>query len=239
MTRATPLSTIDRKEGEPSGDRWHCAWPAAHFLVQRSWESSARRFGRRGSGQAGPFPRSPAHPGARSVRPDGRHTSAKTAGGRPGRARAQLEEIARRSGLAGMSLAGRVPGDADARSWHPSGGCQRMAGGSRCYRAGENPPMTNEPPDEPPPAMFGLPPSARGLAARPPTDPADHAEDFSRRYAEDLDIVAGQAMLDFKLADGQRVPATPPGTGSTTASFPATGRAAPSRRPDRSRSIPA
>ena len=51
--------------------------------------------------------------------------------------------------------------------------------------------------------MIGLPPSLRGLPARPPTDPADHSEDFSRRYAEDLDIVAGQAMLDLKLADGQ------------------------------------
>jgi hypothetical protein len=33
----------------------------------------------------------------------------------------------------------------------------------------------------------------------PPPDPADHAEDFSLRYAEDVDIVAGQAMLDLGI----------------------------------------
>jgi len=38
---------------------------------------------------------------------------------------------------------------------------------------------------------------------KPPSDPADHAEDFSRRYAEDLDIVAGQVMLDLKIPDNQ------------------------------------
>lgn len=41
------------------------------------------------------------------------------------------------------------------------------------------------------------------MTDKPPTDPADHAEDFSRRYSEDLDIVAGQAMLDLDLADDQ------------------------------------
>ena len=35
----------------------------------------------------------------------------------------------------------------------------------------------------------------------PPPDHADHAEDFSRRYAEALDIAAGQVMLDLGLAD--------------------------------------
>jgi hypothetical protein len=38
---------------------------------------------------------------------------------------------------------------------------------------------------------------------KPPIDPADHAEDFSRRYAEDLDIVAGQAMVDLGIPDNQ------------------------------------
>jgi hypothetical protein len=38
---------------------------------------------------------------------------------------------------------------------------------------------------------------------KPPTDPADHAEDFSRRYAEDLDIVAGQAMMDVGIPNNQ------------------------------------
>ncbi len=51
--------------------------------------------------------------------------------------------------------------------------------------------------------MIGTPPSARGLTEKPPADSADHGEDFSRRYAEDLDILAGQAMLDLKLTDHQ------------------------------------
>jgi hypothetical protein len=37
----------------------------------------------------------------------------------------------------------------------------------------------------------------------PPTAPADHAEDFSHRYAEALDILAGQAMMDLGIADDQ------------------------------------
>jgi hypothetical protein len=41
------------------------------------------------------------------------------------------------------------------------------------------------------------------MPEKPPTDPADHAEDFSRRYAEDLDIVAGQAMMDLGIPDNQ------------------------------------
>ena len=36
-----------------------------------------------------------------------------------------------------------------------------------------------------------------------PSDPADHAVDFSRRYAEDLDVVAGQAMIDLGLTKDQ------------------------------------
>jgi hypothetical protein len=38
---------------------------------------------------------------------------------------------------------------------------------------------------------------------KPPADPAAHAEDFAYRYAEDLDIVAGQAMMDLRLANHQ------------------------------------
>lgn len=38
---------------------------------------------------------------------------------------------------------------------------------------------------------------------KPPSDSADHAEDFAHRYADDLEIVAGQAMLDLGLTDGQ------------------------------------
>ncbi len=41
------------------------------------------------------------------------------------------------------------------------------------------------------------------MTDKPPSDPADHAEDFSRRYAEDLDIVAGQAMMDLGIPDDQ------------------------------------
>lgn len=37
----------------------------------------------------------------------------------------------------------------------------------------------------------------------PPANPADHAVDFSRRYAEDLEIATGQVMLDLGLAEGQ------------------------------------
>jgi hypothetical protein len=33
----------------------------------------------------------------------------------------------------------------------------------------------------------------------PPTDPADHAEDFSHRYADDLEIATGQVMMDLGL----------------------------------------
>jgi hypothetical protein len=43
----------------------------------------------------------------------------------------------------------------------------------------------------------------RRMTGTPPTDPADHAEDFSRRYAEDLDIVAGQAMMDLGIPDNK------------------------------------
>lgn len=38
---------------------------------------------------------------------------------------------------------------------------------------------------------------------KPPFNPADHAEDFGRRYAEDLDIVVGQAMVDLGVSDDQ------------------------------------
>ena len=38
---------------------------------------------------------------------------------------------------------------------------------------------------------------------KPPTDSVEHAEDFSRRYAEVLDIVAGQTMMDLHLPDNR------------------------------------
>lgn len=41
------------------------------------------------------------------------------------------------------------------------------------------------------------------MIEKPPPVPADHAEEFSRRYAADLDIVAGQAMIDLGIPDNQ------------------------------------
>jgi hypothetical protein len=41
------------------------------------------------------------------------------------------------------------------------------------------------------------------MTEKPPSDPADHAEDFSRRYAEDLEVAAGQAMMDLGIPDNQ------------------------------------
>jgi hypothetical protein len=52
--------------------------------------------------------------------------------------------------------------------------------------------------DEPQPGMIGPSPSERGLPAVP-ADSAEHAVDFSRRYAEDLEVVVGQVMMDLDL----------------------------------------
>lgn len=38
---------------------------------------------------------------------------------------------------------------------------------------------------------------------RPPTDPADHAEDFSRRYAGWADYIVSQRMLDLGIDPGK------------------------------------
>ncbi len=35
----------------------------------------------------------------------------------------------------------------------------------------------------------------------PPSDIADHAVDFAWRYAQDLDVVAGQVMIDLDLIE--------------------------------------
>jgi hypothetical protein len=50
--------------------------------------------------------------------------------------------------------------------------------------------------------MTGPSPSERGLPAVP-EDPADHAEDFSRCYAEDLEIITGQVMIDLGLTEDE------------------------------------
>jgi hypothetical protein len=41
------------------------------------------------------------------------------------------------------------------------------------------------------------------MTDKPPTDFAEHAEDFSRRYADDMEMVAGQTMIDLGIPDGQ------------------------------------
>jgi hypothetical protein len=41
------------------------------------------------------------------------------------------------------------------------------------------------------------------MTEKPPSDPADHAADFSRRYSEDLDVASGQVMIDLGLADNE------------------------------------
>jgi hypothetical protein len=39
------------------------------------------------------------------------------------------------------------------------------------------------------------------MTEKPPSEPADHAEDFSGRYVDDLDIVAGQTMLELGISN--------------------------------------
>jgi hypothetical protein len=41
------------------------------------------------------------------------------------------------------------------------------------------------------------------MPEQPPTDSADHAENFAHRYAEDLVIVAGQVMMDLGIPNDQ------------------------------------
>src|SRR4051794_13615242 len=50
------------------------------------------------------------------------------------------------------------------------------------------------------PAMTGTPPSAR---APIPSDPAEHAVDFSTRYAIEMDYLVSQRMLDLGIPTGQ------------------------------------
>ncbi len=47
------------------------------------------------------------------------------------------------------------------------------------------------------------------MTARPPADPADHAVDFSRRYAQDLDIAAGETLVELGI-DPNRLAALDP-----------------------------
>jgi hypothetical protein len=47
------------------------------------------------------------------------------------------------------------------------------------------------------------------MPENPPADPADHAEDFSRRYAHELDVASGQVLMDLGI-DPDRLGATDP-----------------------------
>ena len=46
-----------------------------------------------------------------------------------------------------------------------------------------------------PPGMIGTPPSQRPMWH----DPAAHALDFSRRYAEDIDLAVSQRVMDLGI----------------------------------------
>ncbi len=58
------------------------------------------------------------------------------------------------------------------------------------------------------------------MTDKPPTVPAEHAIDFSHRYADDLDILAGQVMLDLGLTDDQIGGRDPDRNGEHHAFFP-------------------
>jgi hypothetical protein len=47
------------------------------------------------------------------------------------------------------------------------------------------------------------------MICKPPNDAADHAEDFSRRYAEELDIAAGEVLMGLGI-DPTRLGGTDP-----------------------------
>ncbi|HKI20380.1 MAG TPA: hypothetical protein VKA15_21000, partial [Isosphaeraceae bacterium] len=55
------------------------------------------------------------------------------------------------------------------------------------------------PPVDPPPAMIGLPPSARPLWHVP----AAHAQDSAERYAESMDYAVSQRMVELGIPDHQ------------------------------------
>jgi hypothetical protein len=64
-----------------------------------------------------------------------------------------------------------------------------------------NRPMTKTPPDDSPPAMIGLPPSARGLTDKPPADAAEHAQDFARRWRDKLEEYCAIRMQELGIPD--------------------------------------
>lgn len=50
---------------------------------------------------------------------------------------------------------------------------------------------------------------------RPPPDPADHAEDFARRYAQELDYLTGDRMVELGIPTAQ-IGSRTPGQGHAT-----------------------
>jgi len=51
------------------------------------------------------------------------------------------------------------------------------------------------------------------MTDKPPSDPANHAVDFARRYAHDLEIATGEVMLGLGLSNhemGLRDPSSHP-----------------------------
>jgi hypothetical protein len=62
--------------------------------------------------------------------------------------------------------------------------------------------MTEQPPDEPPPAMIGLPPSARGLTGRP-KDIADHASAVAQEWEDVGESYVRKRMRELGIPENQ------------------------------------
>jgi hypothetical protein len=62
--------------------------------------------------------------------------------------------------------------------------------------------MTEKPPDEPPPGMIGLPPSARGLTGRP-QDIADHASAVAQEWEDVGESYVQKRMRDHGIPKNQ------------------------------------
>jgi hypothetical protein len=53
------------------------------------------------------------------------------------------------------------------------------------------------------------------MTDKPPPDPADHAEDFARRYAQDMDYLTGDRMAELGIPTDQ-IGSREPGKGHAT-----------------------
>jgi hypothetical protein len=62
--------------------------------------------------------------------------------------------------------------------------------------------MTEKPPDEPPPAMIGLPPSARGFTGRP-KEIAEHASQVAREWEDVGERYARRRMRELGIPENQ------------------------------------